>query len=138
MTDHIYRQVTEDLRQLGYEITDWFRKPRYHQPQPQGAAMNNLVETIKQDFAALVQAGHTAEDALHNALTKRLGIVSVLNHAADEMARLQASPLAPIVERYIGLPPAVASTVVHVVDVVAQDAAALLAGPQPEPAQPAA
>lgn len=117
-----------------HQVSTWFHP--YHQ---QEAPVNRLAETIKADLAA---AGHQVDQAMHDILAHRLSIASVLNYAADEMTRLQASPLAGLAERYVGLDPAIAATVVHVADIVAADGARMLAGPvpvapsEPTPAQP--
>lgn len=114
----------------------------HHTGNTQGATMNRLAETIKNDLAA---AGHTVDDAVHQILAHRLNIVSVLQWTADEMNRFQGNPLADLVERYAGLPPAAVETVIHFADLGAQEAVKLLGGtpptalpsPEPPPADPA-
>lgn len=137
----IFAALARAAHTAGHDITSLLTHAHYHHhqnPHTTGdTPVNALIDTIKQDLAG---AGHTIDQAVHDILTHRLSITSVLAYAAEEITRIQSSPLAPLAERYIGLPPAAAAAVAHVADVVAQDTAALLTGtpPAPDPAQPAA
>lgn len=126
MTPH---PIHDAIAATRHQVSTWFH-PYHHQ---QEAPVNRLAETIKADLAA---AGHQVDQAMHDILAHRLSIASVLNYAADEMTRLQASPLAGLAERYVGLDPAIAATVVHVADIVAADGPVPVAPSEPTPAQP--
>lgn len=128
--DHLYQRVIHDFAQMGLEVTDWFHP--HHTGNTQGAAMT-IKTAIKNEFAALIQAGQHPEEALHSVLEKHLTLVNRLDSVLREIADLSASPVGKLAFEALGMPAAEQQFVAH----SGYDAASWLHSvAQQQPAQP--
>ena len=76
---------------------------RYHHrlEVPAVTPLAQLIDDIEHDIQ---HAAGNVDTHVHDALTRRLTLVTVAGYVADAVARLAASPLAPVLESAAGLP----------------------------------
>ena len=97
---------------LAHEVGDWF-----HPHHSQGAPVS-IIDVIKADLQA---AGHTVDDAVHQVLSKHLGVANMAAYVANELVSLQATPWAQLGEKWAGVDPHLVSTGLRYADQIIHD-----------------